>query len=804
MLFFNTETDEKQVNFNSRMKLLLISIFGLFITFSGFSQSLIINEVSQGPTGSKEYVEFLVIPSATTQNCTTCADLRGWIIDDNSGYFSNGVTSGTGVAAGACRFSNDAFWSCIPFGTLIVIYNNADVNTALPAQDISMSDNNCRLIIPVNSNLLESQSVSPGATGTTYPTTGWVAGGSLWSPLGMSNSDDSFQTYSPTNTLVPVSGVSWGNNDSNNIIYFTGPASNSVYYFANTTSNDASLQANWIAGTCATPDNQTPGLPNNVANATYISQLNNACTPILPITSTSSINPETCSCNGSVSITPSGSIPGYTYSWTNSSNTVIGQGATISNLCAGTYSCHVESSIGCAYDTTVVVASNIGTTTPTFAQVGPYCLGTTFSLPTTSSNGIVGTWSPAVDNTQTTTYTFTPTNSNCATNTTMTVQISSATTPHFNALNPICVNGNAPSLPSSSIEGITGSWFPTTISTATVGNFNYTFTPSASFSCASIVSINVTITSQLTPNFAALGPYCINTTPTLPAQSTQGISGTWNPSTVNTSSVGTSNYVFTPSSGFCATSYTASISVGSSSVNGGNDISICEGQSVTLTATGTGPFTWNNNVTNGVAFTPTQTATYSVSASSGGCTATDNVTVTVSNYPTADFTFTPTSGLAPLLVTFNNQSQGNANYIWNFGNGVVQNSATTADVTTTYAAGGVYTTTLIANNNGCIDSISYSITVFENGPIEIPNVFSPNDDTVNDVYSLNLTSAKAVNAIILNRWGNVVYQITQVNQTWDGKSNGIECSEGVYFLNYEITDITDTIVKGQQFIHLVR
>ena len=86
------------------MKLLLISIFGLFITFSGLSQSLIINEVSQGPTGSKEYVEFLVIPSATSQNCTTCTDLRGWIIDDNNGYFSNGVTSGTGVAAGACRF----------------------------------------------------------------------------------------------------------------------------------------------------------------------------------------------------------------------------------------------------------------------------------------------------------------------------------------------------------------------------------------------------------------------------------------------------------------------------------------------------------------------------------------------------------------------------------------------------------------------------------------------------------------------------------------------------------------------------
>jgi gliding motility-associated-like protein len=49
--------------------------------------------------------------------------------------------------------------------------------------------------------------------------------------------------------------------------------------------------------------------------------------------------------------------------------------------------------------------------TPTFAQVGPYCEGVTIpatALPTTSTNGITGSWSPAINNTQTTTYTFTP------------------------------------------------------------------------------------------------------------------------------------------------------------------------------------------------------------------------------------------------------------------------------------------------------------------------------------------------------------------------------------------------------------
>jgi hypothetical protein len=59
--------------------------------------------------------------------------------------------------------------------------------------------------------------------------------------------------------------------------------------------------------------------------------------------------------------------------------------------------------------------------TPTFTHVAPICEGDNFTLPLTSNNGIDGTWSPAKDNTTTTTYTFTPDASECATTATMTV-----------------------------------------------------------------------------------------------------------------------------------------------------------------------------------------------------------------------------------------------------------------------------------------------------------------------------------------------------------------------------------------------
>ncbi|MCK7540123.1 MAG: hypothetical protein MZV63_59070 [Marinilabiliales bacterium] len=69
---------------------------------------------------------------------------------------------------------------------------------------------------------------------------------------------------------------------------------------------------------------------------------------------------------------------------------------------------------------------------PTFAAVGPFCHGATIAaLPTTSLNGITGTWSPAIGNTGTTLYTFTPDAGQCATTATLTIVITPNVTPTF-------------------------------------------------------------------------------------------------------------------------------------------------------------------------------------------------------------------------------------------------------------------------------------------------------------------------------------------------------------------------------------
>jgi hypothetical protein len=91
----------------------------------------------------------------------------------------------------------------------------------------------------------------------------------------------------------------------------------------------------------------------------------------------------------------------------------------------GTYTYTVTATTPCTVNaTSTVIVISIGSITPTFSVVNTVCPGSTLSpLPTTSNNGIVGIWSPALNNATTTTYTFTPNAGQCASTTTLTITV---------------------------------------------------------------------------------------------------------------------------------------------------------------------------------------------------------------------------------------------------------------------------------------------------------------------------------------------------------------------------------------------
>ncbi len=330
----------------------------LLLSFGSNAQQLFINEVSQGTSGAKEYVEFLVVGNATCQTPVPTIDLRGVVIDDNNGLFATG--SGTGIASGAVRFANNVFWSAIPQGTLIVVYNNSDINPLLPPNDASMTDNNCRLVLPANSPLLEGQSISPTTSVTTYPATAsWVAGSGSWSQLGMANTNDSFQIRSSNTATTASHAVSWGNNTLNNQIYFS-TIGGGVFALMNTTNNLPTLQANWTVGSV-----ETPGAANNTANAAWISSMNPQC-GTTPTSIQLTLTPTPVSCLGGATGAISSSITGgtapFTYLWNNNATS-----SGLTNIAAGTYTLTVTDATGCTASVQSTVSSNSGVTVTTIA-----------------------------------------------------------------------------------------------------------------------------------------------------------------------------------------------------------------------------------------------------------------------------------------------------------------------------------------------------------------------------------------------------------------------------------------------------
>ncbi|MBK9284860.1 MAG: gliding motility-associated C-terminal domain-containing protein [Sphingobacteriaceae bacterium] len=180
---------------------------------------------------------------------------------------------------------------------------------------------------------------------------------------------------------------------------------------------------------------------------------------------------------------------------------------------------------------------------------------------------------------------------------------------------------------------------------------------------------------------------------------------------------------------------------------------------------------------------------YIVSNTLTGCQAIGHFTVLPGGL-NADFTPDAPTGYAPHTVGFQNTSassggSGSITSVWSFGNGTSQTTTNSALYTSaTYPTPGTYTVMLIATKGSCVDTAYKIITVDIPSKMEVPNVFTPNGDGNNDVFFLKVANLTEINAVILDRWGNKVYETTSStgNIAWDGKNfSGKECASGVYF-----------------------
>ncbi|HTA84126.1 MAG TPA: nidogen-like domain-containing protein [Bacteroidia bacterium] len=224
---------------------------------------------------------------------------------------------------------------------------------------------------------------------------------------------------------------------------------------------------------------------------------------------------------------------------------------------------------------------------------------------------------------------------------------------------------------------------------------------------------------------------------------------------------------------------------------------ICDGKTVTLTATGGGTYLWNNGATtDSITVTPSITSTYSVTVTNK-CTATAKTVVTVDSLKvTACCDTTITYGSSVTM-----SAKGVVAYQWNPQETVscpaCASTVATPTATTTYTVTGT-------DAGGCTSNATIIIMVGCED-YQVPNVFTPNGDLKNDDLLINAYGVETYQIEIFNRWGVKVFTSTNMADPWNGKINntGADVPDGVYYYLIKSTCGTKNTEK-HGFVQVIR
>jgi gliding motility-associated-like protein len=239
-------------------------------------------------------------------------------------------------------------------------------------------------------------------------------------------------------------------------------------------------------------------------------------------------------------------------------------------------------------------------------------------------------------------------------------------------------------------------------------------------------------------------------------------------------------------------------------VDAGDDQSVCQGEQVTLGGNPTNipgtsvlwsPGTDLSDVTaSNPVCTPQATTLYTVTVTSDTCTSQDVVLVTLQGIAQAAFTMRLEPGCDELRAFFTDQSSGAAQWAWDFGDG---STSTEQNPQHLFTYGQTITVTLVVTDNfGCTGSITQT---FPNSSFDdyvdyqIPNVFTPNGDGKNDVFTVNSNGflGPCVNLQVFNRWGQKMFESFGNDITWTGRNMaGEECTTGTYFYTLTLKDMS--------------
>jgi len=531
--------------------------------------------------------------------------------------------------------------------------------------------------------------------------------------------------------------------------------------------------------------------------------------PASLVSNISGVNP-LCNgdCNGSVSSAPTGGTPPYTYLWSNGCAT-----SACTGLCAGTYTLTLTDANNCLVTATVTLTAPAPITLTdvvTNANCTNTCDG---SIDITPSGGTIPytfLWSNAMTTEDVSglcagIYSVTITDANgCSFTDSMTVGVITLVIADAGINQSFCAGGTA-TLCSNSINADSIQWYQLPGWTF-IGNTNcINQNPPVGVTSFALIAFNLPCSDTDTVNVTVNAyPVLVSSNDTTICQGDSVLvcsSGAgifmwyqlplWIP--VDTAAcimvspaLGTTCYGIIGMNGFCTDTDTVCVTVLAMPVAvAGNDTAFCFGDSIVLCSNSLNAtsLAWYSIFP---AWTPINTTAcitvippvgnndFALIASSGICSDTDTVAVTIYPLPTAD---AGTSVTILSTASTGLSGTGNGTYMWSPATGLscttCANPTANPTVTTTY-------TLSVTDINGCMSSDSVRVTIITD--VIVNDGLSPNGDGINDVWEIaNIEQFPDALVEVYNRWGELLFSSIGYKEKWNCKYNNNDLPVGTYY-----------------------
>jgi gliding motility-associated-like protein len=444
--------------------------------------------------------------------------------------------------------------------------------------------------------------------------------------------------------------------------------------------------------------------------------------------------------DGSATAIVTGGISPFTYTWAVLGNTT----QSVSNLSVGTYTVQVTDSSGsCALAYVTISQPTKLSTSPNQTNIS--CNSINNGIATTLVSGGTGAytylWTPTVSTSDSAlnlsmgTYTVTVNDSNgCSQTDVFTITQPTALGSNMTQLNVGCY-GLSTGKGTASVSGGTGpytySWAPSGGTNSSASNLSagtYTITVKDSHGCIIIDSVTITQPAKIVASISGNDSICAGTGETLTVSG--GGTYLWNTSQTTSSISITETTTQT---------YSCTITVGACSVDTSITViaklnpplgltisgdSICEGDSVTLIASGGGTYKWSTSATSSsITVNPTLNTTYSLVVSNGTCSRDTTVTIKVSTMLAT--ISKPDSICVGDSVKLN--SSGGGTYLWSTG-------STQSSITVNPFSTQTYSVTI--KNGKCAKDTSVRVKV---NPLPNPKITGSSTICKGDTATLTVS-----------------------------------------------------------------